>query len=434
MILVYTDCVSVRLQYIVPFLFEKIGGVEVRLTSDRRYFTTYSGLKIIYGEEKFCDSFFIGKHTILFEEAILPQEIVVSDWEGTKVFFQKEDKSYDLPFDPFAASFYLLTRYEEYLPHVKDIHERFEANQSIAFKAGFLYQPIIDVWVLKMLEKLYAIFNIPYVPTRNFEFIPTIDIDQACALKNKRWWRQLGSLNRSIIKGHLKDFWVKLFVLLNLKTDPFNQFYQFRLLHKKYHFNPVFFFLIADSYNKFDINLNIKNKEFIHIIREVSEEARIGVHPSYYTKNNINKLKSESARLAKITNRTISISRQHYLRMEFPLTYRYLLEAGIKEDYTMGYASQLGFRAGTCTSFYFFDLDRNEKTDLLVHPFCVMDTTFKTYLKTTPEESLKLIVTIINEVKKVNGTFISLWHNESLSNYEDWKGWEGLYEKMLASM
>ena len=33
-----------------------------------------------------------------------------------------------------------------------------------------------------------------------------------------------------------------------------------------------------------------------------------------------------------------------------------------------------------------------------------------------------------NNVKKVNGEFTSVWHNESLSNLDRWKGWREVFE------
>ena len=60
-----------------------------------------------------------------------------------------------------------------------------------------------------------------------------------------------------------------------------------------------------------------------------------------------------------------------------------------------------------------------------------MDSTLKYYLKTQPNEALSKIQLIIDEVKSVNGHFISLWHNETWSDYNEWKGWIHLYEQML---
>ena len=97
----------------------------------------------------------------------------------------------------------------------------------------------------------------------------------------------------------------------------------------------------------------------------------------------------------------------------------------------MGYADVPGFRAGLCTPFKFYDIDKEQKTNLTIHPFAVMDATLKYYLKISPDQAMEHISPLIKEVKKWNGTFISLWHNESLSNNKIWKGWKTVYEKMV---
>ena len=97
----------------------------------------------------------------------------------------------------------------------------------------------------------------------------------------------------------------------------------------------------------------------------------------------------------------------------------------------MGYAALPGFRASICNSFYFYDLEIEKSTLLLVHPFVIMDATFKYYLNYSPSETFSSIKDLVSEVKKVNGTFISLWHNETFSEYGDWKGWSHLYEDII---
>lgn len=97
----------------------------------------------------------------------------------------------------------------------------------------------------------------------------------------------------------------------------------------------------------------------------------------------------------------------------------------------MGYAKAPGFRASTCTPFYFYDLDFEIQTPLKLFPFAVMDVTLKDYLGLSNEDSLEKILDLKEEVKKVNGTFISLFHNETLSESEEWSGWGEIYKKML---
>ena len=132
-----------------------------------------------------------------------------------------------------------------------------------------------------------------------------------------------------------------------------------------------------------------------------------------------------------ITNMQTKRSRQHYLRFSLPETYQQLIDLEIEEDYSMGYASHVGFRASTCTPFYFYDLDFEIQTPLKIFPFVLMDTTLNDYMKLTPKQSLGRIKDLYMEVKKVNGTLITLFHNESISGYMRWNGWQRVYQTML---
>ena len=61
-------------------------------------------------------------------------------------FFRLHSDS-DLPFDIFAASFFLVTRYEEYLDFKPDKYGRFPAPAShLHSEMDFLEIPVIDLW------------------------------------------------------------------------------------------------------------------------------------------------------------------------------------------------------------------------------------------------------------------------------------------------
>ena len=93
----------------------------------------------------------------------------------------------------------------------------------------------------------------------------------------------------------------------------------------------------------------------------------------------------------------------------------------------MGYAKHYGFRASTCTPFYFYDLDYEIQTPLKVFPFAVMDGTLRDYLNLSIKPSYEIIINLARDVKKVDGTFMMLFHNESLSNRGRWRRWKKLY-------
>jgi peptidoglycan/xylan/chitin deacetylase (PgdA/CDA1 family) len=228
----------------------------------------------------------------------------------------------------------------------------------------------------------------------------------------------------------LLDVWYRLIVVLKIRKDPFDTFQRILKIRKTKDIKTIFFCSIGD-YTTFDTNVSASKNKYRLLIKELVDYASVGLHPSYFTMQNAAMLKKEKERLESITHAPVKRSRQHYLRFNLPETYQQLIDLEIEEDYSMGYASRVGFRAGTCTPFYFYDLDFEIQTPLKVFPFALMDTTLNDYMKLTPKQSLGKIRDLRNEVKAVNGTFITLFHNESLSNHLRWRGWKRLYESMI---
>ena len=429
MILVYTHKITPRLRYVFKHVFTRILQIPVSFTTTIEEFIAHSGLKMTYAKAPLGKEFFIRSNDLLFEQGVNDIEINVFKYEEVSCFFNSGSKSI-LPFDIFAASFFLLSRYEEYLPHVRDEHERFTAEQSLAYKYRFLEKPVIDIWAYKLLDKLKEKFPDYKYKTRKYSFISTIDIDNAYAYKYKSLVRTFGGFIKDFFTLKLRTFWDRFVVLTNLKKDPYSTFDTILSLQNKYKINTTFFFLVAD-YTTFDTNVSAAKNKFKLLIKSVGDYAKIGLHPSYYSMKDDVLLKKEKERLEAITNTSMKKSRQHYLRFSLPETYQNLIDSEIKEDFSMGYASHVGFRASTCTPFYFYNLDFEIQTPLKVIPFALMDTTLNDYMELSPRQSLGKIRELKDEVKSVNGTFVTLFHNESLSNYLRWRGWSKVYESLL---
>ncbi|MEC8832006.1 MAG: hypothetical protein VX772_06580, partial [Bacteroidota bacterium] len=153
MLLIFTHKVTNRLNYTAKQIFEKILGVEMAFTTKVEDFIKHNGPKMTYSKQPLQNEFFIRSNDLLFEQGINDLEIKVSDWDGTPCFFAAGDKS-TIPFDVFSASFFLLSRYEEYLPHVKDSVGRFPVKESIAYQHKFLELPVVDLWAYKLLDAL----------------------------------------------------------------------------------------------------------------------------------------------------------------------------------------------------------------------------------------------------------------------------------------
>ncbi|MCD4746380.1 MAG: polysaccharide deacetylase family protein [Bacteroidales bacterium] len=430
MLLIYTHKITNRINYIFKLIFKELLGVDFTLTSNIDDFRAYSGIKFNYSKQAFDTELFFAADNLLFERGIKGQDLSFIDFDGSKAFFTTYNKKSVLPFDPFAASFYLVSRYEEYLPYMKDKYGRFSAKESIAFKQDFLQKPLVNIWTLKIadiIKEKYPSFNFP---GKKYKFIPTIDIDAAYAYRLKGFIRTAGAYFNSLFKFDLDVLIERTRVLIGLTKDPFDT-YEFQLnIQKQYDLKPIYFILFAD-YGLNDKNIPVYNSKFQTLIKSLADYAQVGIHPSFGSNTNLKKLKTEVERLSKVLNKEITKSRQHFLKLDLPVTYRNLINLDITDDYTMGFAAAIGFRAGICNSFMFYNIDLDTETNLRVHPFAIMEGTLRDYMNVSASEALSYIKPIIEEVKAVNGTFITLWHNESLSNSKRWVGWDKVYEEMV---
>ena len=192
----------------------------------------------------------------------------------------------------------------------------------------------------------------------------------------------------------------------------------------------IYFVLLAD-YGLNDKNISHNNSHFKSLIKQLADFAPVGIHSSFGSNMIKNKLSEEINRLEEIQKRETTFSRQHFLQLSLPKTYIDLIKAGITDDYTMGYASHLGFRAGIANSFLFYNLDTEQIMPITIHPFAISDEILKFSLKLNPDNVIDNIGQIIDEVRQVNGTLISLWHNDTFSNIGLWKGWKNVYEDMI---
>ncbi len=404
-------------------------GIEYELTHEVDKFTFHTGPKFNYSEKQFGDELFFFSTQLLFEKKIRQQDISVLDWSDTKAFYATHPK-YVLPFDPFAASFYMVSRYEEHLPFIKDKHNRFDAAQSLAFQKGFLHKPIVNIYAKKIREILVEAFPALSFKEQKYEYVSTIDVDNAWAFKEKGLLRTGGALLRSLSRLDFKSILERLTVLANKKPDPYYTYNHLFELQNKYKIRSIYFFLVGD-YGENDKNVSCSRRNFQILIKSIADYCDVGIHPSYASNLDGLKLKLEQKRLGKIIRREITKSRQHFLKMTFPKTYHDLIECDITDDYTMGYSGEIGFRAGICSSFYYYDLEREVQTRLRIHPFAVMDATLRFYMKVQPAEVMSYVGPLIKEVKAVNGTFMSLWHNESISDIKPWEGWKDVYEDIV---
>lgn len=425
MLLVYSDITSSRLQYTCDFIFKEQFGIDYKITIDSESFRNHAGAKINYSNSRMEDAYTIKSQSLLFEQDIKEQTINCVDLNNYKAFFKTSDS--DFPFDIFAAIFYLLSRYEEYLPHEKDMYGRFAHENSISFKEGFLNKPVINIWLTDFSSSLKKFFPALTFKTKTFNFLPTYDIDIAYSFKHKGFIRNLGGF----IKSPSLE---RLAVLAGLKKDPFDSFDFMDKLHTEFNLNPVYFFLVATSGSLYDKNISPYSNAMWQLIKRHAKKYRSGLHPSWRSNNNFSILLKEKKILETAGKMEVNISRQHYLKMSMPQTYQELIKAGIEADYSMGYGSINGFRASVASTFYWYDLTTEKTTSLQLYPFCYMDANSFYEQDLDAGQALEELQYYLNECKKVNGFFISIFHNNFLGTDKQFTGWKEMYTKFISQV
>ncbi len=424
-VLVYSENIGPRLRYAADFILKTLLGMEPVYSSDLQQALSWKGPVIDYSGGSVKGSFQILPSGLLDEKDI--RLFVPETMASPKDIFIFPSEEGDLHFDIFSASFYLLSRYEEYLPFHADIHNRFPATESIAFRHGFLGIPVVNRWANRLAGELKNTFPGIKMSEKRAIFLPTIDIDTAWAVRNRGFYRTAGGLVRQLVKGKLKNAATRVAILGGKEKDPFDSFDYIRTIHG----DDLTVFMLAGPGGKYDLNNPVSNPHWKELVAEMSNRFTVGFHPSYHSGGKPGMLRKERETLEEITGKKLTRVRQHFLRLTFPGTYRRMAEEGFSEDYSMGYADQAGFRAGTSTPFPFFDLVRNEVTDLKVFPFACMDRTLKDYLELSPEEAVLKVKGLADTVRKEGGCFIPIWHNDSLAGWGEWKGWVVVYQEML---
>lgn len=366
-LLVYSQKITPRVRYVFKHIFTRVLGLSVRFTSEIEVFVGHEGPKLSYTQKQLGNELHLGCVELLFEQGVSDASIQVTDWDGIPCFFPTKDQSSILPYDLFAASFYLLSRYEEYLPHVKDALGRFPSSESLAVQNNFLHLPLVDEWILR-LKKVF-VERYPDVPLRTSTFTidVTITVPHAFAFRKVGLIRTVVGYVQDFFKLRLREVFNRTRVILGVRKDPYDIFTWLINIQKqsKHKFNVLF--ELGDQTSE-TTNIRYSKTSFQSLIKMVGDYCHVGLLASVVSSKNNGVLKKEKNRLESIVNRSLHITKFSTNQFTIPHSYRNLLEQEVIQDRSMGYPEEIGFRAGTCRPFLFYDLDYEMQTPLVLTP------------------------------------------------------------------
>ena len=423
MIAIYSEIDSPRLNYALKALFSPV-GVSFFLVKDKTEFDGFKGAKVIYAEDGWDNHLHIKRSAFFEHDSIDKSEHFDFPFEVP------ENGAFHFNFDVFAASFILLSRYEEEVVSLRDAFGRFESKHSLLSKRNWLDRPLVDEWRLALLRAIQERFPFFDYSSTSHQVQLTIDVDSAYAYLHKGIYRTAGGFAKDLVKYQFGNFVRRSLVFLRLRQDDYNTYDYIEELQKNFGLELTYFFLLA-NFGTYDKNVPYSSKAFQTLIQSFSKNVRIGIHPGVASHSNLSILKEEVRRLQFITEKKVTQARMHYLKMNGAETYRNLIQCEIENDFTMGFADVVGFKSGTALSHYWFDFKTEKETSLLLHPFVAMDATLNRYMKLSAEEAVVKLKELKHTCERLQVPFCLLWHNESFSECNEWKGWKEVVAEVM---
>ncbi len=177
--------------------------------------------------------------------------------------------------DIFSASFFMLTRWEEYVNKNRDSHDRFPAYESLAFKQGFLDRPVVNEYVEELKSMLFEVDDSLAFKEREFKMLLTHDIDHLYQWKN---WKQVLRISLGDIVKRRSLFLAMervaeyFLIKRNKIKDPFDTFDWLMDKSESIGLKSRFYFM-SGGVTSYDNNYKIDEKKSLELIEKIKKEV-----------------------------------------------------------------------------------------------------------------------------------------------------------------
>ena len=349
----------------------------------------------------------------------------------------------NLDLDVFGSAFFMLSRYEEAVLTDRDIHDRFPAAASIAYKAGFLERPIIDEYGEILWSAIHRVWPGTRRRRRQSRTLVSHDVDKPSLHSFHSLRRMLRISASDLLKRHdlrraIHGPWIWANSRRKLHPDdPYNTFEWIMDISERYGLTSAFYFICGRTHPTLDALYEIEHPAIRALMRQIRERGHeLGLHASYNSYQNPDVVAAEAARMKQVCEEEgIEQSswggRMHYLRWETPTTLYGWERANMTYDSTLGYADRAGFRCGTCQEYPAFDPVRRVALNLLVRPLIAMESTImaEKYMGMGDSSAaFNEFVKLKSACRIVGGNFTLLWHNSSFGGPRA----KSLYESVIS--
>jgi hypothetical protein len=225
---------------------------------------------------------------------------------------------------------------------------------------------------------------------------------------------------RGAVGGIIRGEWRKVLASQqDIHNDPAFTFQWLIAQDKKVKGAECIYFVKDTPGKKYDYpQYNLRGKDFALVKQTLTTSgAKIGLHSSYYGIHGAESWKEGG-------------HRSHYLRCSIDQM-QALADAGIRDDFTMLFPDQVGFRLQTTRPVRWINPKTMQLTDLLLHPLTVMDCTLSNtnYMHLSEDEAYFECQRLFEKIHQNAGEIVLLWHNTNPTGniYH-----RSLYPKLLA--
>lgn len=385
-----------KVNYVLSFIFSR--------------FKSFNGFVTVkYGEGEGKGDVFI-KSSPLSDYSILFNKIAYDKNYG----FDLLDKGISINFDIIDMIFSILNETSRWMPLKYDKHNRILPLDDFDYSL-----PILDMLVDSLRIMLGKVIGeVPVYLKQHGTCSISHDIDNI-----KAFGKPINiarSLKRVLSKGSLiykvRSFfqYFKDFLTFN---DPY---YNFDFIIKEANSRGLTsnFYFMAGGNTRFDGRYFLTH--YSKLLKSIAKQGHVvGLHPSYDSVYLNKQLEKEIATFEKLAGFKCDHIRFHYLRFNSENIVQDLTDNDIKTDTSLGFASKLGFRNGTCYPFFKWDEANNCQAKTLYFPLAYMDTTALGYLSLTAEEAMAELNKIVSKINRYKGHLDLLWHNSNMYHYNN---------------
>ena len=320
----------------------------------------------------------------------------------------------DFCFDVFEAIFFHISRYEEVFAEAKYNNKAgwLEEKDQFLVRNQLEKIPVVD----HIISTLILALTQQSIDTKATHSIShDIDIIARFGSSTQMMRTVVASVyHRKGLSNFFQSIGQVFKYISGSQKDPYDVFDW--LITDKSNFTEKTIYFMTGGETEHDNRYDIKDPKVATLLQLATQRKyEVGIHPSYNASEDTDMHIGETATLAKVSNRKIKKSRQHFLRWSWDKTPEIISQSPIDQDSSMGYNRRLGFRCGTGYAYHLYDFKTEKAYTWTELPLAYMESSLIHESEKTGKSVEEISNAFLDQNKQ--STHIEMnWHN---SNFDE---------------